>query len=494
MPPVQRRATVGIGQGLDRVRAVRAAFEALGGIGQWIKPGHTVLLKPNFMTSMGTPTITHVDTICGLAQLCREAGAKRVLVGENSVCGMNTRTHFEFAGYHDALVRAGCEPVYFEEEDWLYVQREENFCLKDMHLPKSLVEADVWMTVPVAKTHEATDTTLGIKNLHGIMADEDKARHHRGRPEMGSSLHQKFVDILMASKPHLCVCDMFHAAEGQGPAFGDIVEMGLCVASADTVACDAVVEQLMDFDNLEGSLTRCAHERGAGQGDINYIDIVGEPIAKHRRRFERARWRPATYEGIGLEIYTGDVCHGGCQMLLRYIIDASQVGFAKDARELGPIYILCGLNPPPPPEDSFVVVYGDCAIYSTWHYSYRQKPRKIGPWWRPRDAFIDVPGCCPLQLQWLWSLHHLVYGYASVMSLLDGIKIYETDEYTFAKGVPLEKNPRRWHYDNEFARRYANEIRASNPPPYVYKNETRKGDSFTQWKLQQEKLRNGGGR
>jgi len=493
MPSIDRRATVAIGQGEDRVRAVRAAFNALGGIQKWVKPGHTVLLKPNMMTAMGTPTITHVDTLRGLAELCKEAGAKRVLVGENSVCGMNTRTHFEFAGLHDALLRIGCEVAYFEEEDWVYVRRDENYCLKDMHLPKSLVEADVWITVPVAKTHEATDTTLGIKNLHGILPDEDKARHHRGRPEMGSSLPQKFTDILMTSKPHLCVCDMFHAMEGQGPGFGEIVEMGLCVASEDTVACDAVVEQLMGFDNLEGYLTKVAHERGAGQGDIRYIDVVGEPIAKHRRKFKRALWRPNYSEGEGLRIYSGDVCHGGCQMLLRYIIDTSKIGFAKDAREVGLVYILCGLNPPPPPEDRFIIVYGDCAIYSSWHYSYRQKPRLIGPWWKPRPAFIDVPGCCPLGLQWLWRFHSLVIGYASVMSFLDGIKILESDQYSFAKGVPPDKNPRRWHYDPGFARRYSGPIRDSKPTPYAYASEYLKGDTFALYKEQQLKLRGGKG-
>jgi len=492
MPPIDRRTAVAIGQGTDRIRAVRAAFTALGGIQHWVKPGHTVLLKPNMMTAMGTPTITHIDTLRGLAELCKEAGAKRVLVGENSVCGMNTRMHFEMAGYHDALLRAGCEVVYFEEEDWVYVRRDENFCLKDMHLPQSLVEADVWITVPVAKTHEATDSTLGIKNLHGIMADEDKARHHRGRPEMGSSLFEKFVDIYATSKPHLCVCDMFHAAEGQGPAFGDIVEMGLCVAGEDTVACDAVVEQLMGFDNLEGLLTRAAHQRGVGQGDMRYIDVVGEPLSKHRRKFKRAAWRPTGAEGEGIIVFSGDVCHGGCQMLIRYIIDASKIGFAKDAREMGPLYVLCGICPPPPPNDGFIMVYGDCAIYSTWHYDYRQKPHRIGPWWKPRPGYVDVAGCCPLGLQWLSRVQKLVVGYGSVMSFLDGIKIFETEKFSFAKGVPMEKNPRRWHYDPEFARRYGKAIKESNPPPYAYPNESIKGDTFALWKKQQLRLRGEG--
>jgi len=489
---MKNRPVVAIGHGKDRVRCVRNAFKALGGMEQWVKPGHTVLLKPNMMTAMGTPTITHIDTIKALYLLCKEAGAKKIIAGENSVCGMSTRFHYELSGMARALESIGVKMCYFEEEEWVYKKREENFCLKDMHLPKSLVEADVWITVPVAKTHEATTTTLGIKNLHGILPDEDKARHHRGRKEAGSDLHEKFVDIYLTSKPHLCVCDMFHAMEGQGPAFGEIVEMKLAVVGADTVACDAVTEALMGFENLEGTLTACAHKREAGMGDINGIEVVGQPIEKHKRYFKRARWRPEGSEGVGLEILTGDVCHGGCQMLIRYLIDASGIGFAKDAKELGPLYILCGLNPPPPPEKSFVVIYGDCAIYSSWHYEYRKKPHLIGPWFKPRPGYLDVPGCCPLQLHWIKDLAKLTKGYGGIYPLLNGIEIYESDKYTTALGVPLEKNPRRWHYDPEFARRYAKEIRESKPPKYVYNNEWIKGDSFAKENRKPDKEKNDG--
>ena len=89
-------------------------------------------------------------------------------------------------------------------------------------------------------------------------------------------------------------------------------------------------------------------------------------------------------------------------------------------------------------------------------------------------------------------MHDLVYGYAATMSLVDGVRIFETDEYNFAKGVPLEKNPRRWQYDPEFARRYAQAIKESNPPPYVYQNESLKGDTFKIWQEQQIRLREGG--
>ncbi|MDD5222840.1 MAG: DUF362 domain-containing protein [bacterium] len=471
------KAKVGIGYGNNRIECVRKAFAALGGIQQWVKPGHKVLLKPNIMAAQGGAQITHIDTLKGLYLLCKEAGAKEVWVGENSVCGMPPRIQMGIIGYDRALEDIGMKVIFFDEEDWVYRFRGDNYCLKDIHIPKSLVDADVWITVPVAKTHEACLTTLGLKNSHGILPDEDKARHHRGRPFGNSSLWEKFVDIYAISKPHLCVTDMFHAMEGQGPAFGDIVEMKLVVASADSVACDATVEALMGFENLECPLTRIAHKRGLGIGDMNQIQVVGENILQHRRHFKRALWHPDTDRPYyGIRILAGDVCHGGCQMIVRYLIDLSHILFKKMERELGPIYIMVGDNPPPPPEKAFILVFGDCAIYSTWHYQYRRRPQMIGPWWKPRKGYIDVKGCVPVQLEWIRSMAHLVEGYDPMAALGDAVSVVEADQITFAEGISLEKNPRRWNFDREWARKYSREIQESKPPRYIYAaNESIKG-------------------
>ncbi|MBC7342583.1 MAG: DUF362 domain-containing protein [Clostridia bacterium] len=470
---------VAIATGKDRVQAVRTAFQYLGGIEQWVKPGYKVLIKPNVMTAMGTPTVTHIDVIKGLILLCQEAGAGEITVAENSVCGMSPRVHFEYAGYTRAIEDLGAQVHFFDEGEWVYVAKPDNYCLQDMHLPRKLMEADVWITVPVAKTHESTLTTLGIKNSHGILPDEDKARHHRTRPESGSSLWDKFVDILATKKPDLCVTDMYEAMEGQGPAFGSIVTMKLIVASSDVVACDAVVEALMGLDNLEGPLTRLAHERGLGVGDINQIEIVGEPLAEHRRPFARAVSDPVINCPPGLTILRGDVCKGGCQMPLRYAIDVSNIIYAKDHQEFGDVYILVGMYPPPPPEDKFVVAFGDCAIYTTWHYSYRQKPKKVGPWFNPRRGYVDVIGCCPLGLVWVHELKNLTKGYAPMVLMAGGsVGAFEepSANFNFGTGVPPEKQPRRWHWDRKFAERFAKEIAESKPATYIYAaNESMKG-------------------
>ncbi|MDD5225098.1 MAG: DUF362 domain-containing protein [bacterium] len=470
---MENRTTVSIATGKNRIEAVRQAFEYLGGIGKWVKPGSRVLLKPNIMSTGGTPMITHIDVLKGLYMLCKDAGAKEVMVGENSVCGLEPRVQFDFIGYTDALKRLGARVVFFDEEEWVYRSRPENLCLKDMHLPKSLVEADLWITVPVAKTHVATVSTLGIKNSHGILADEDKARHHRLRPEFGSSLLDKFIDVLAVAKADLSVMDMFDAMEGQGPGFGDTVEMKLILAGDNVTAVDAVTDYLMGFGNLEPPLPRKAQERGLGIADLKQIDFLGENPNNHRQRFI-----PAIGGDIpgsdppGVEVLRGDMCRSGCGMPISYMIDLFKLVLGKDLKELAPITVLCGDNPPPPKDKRFIFVFGDCAIYSTWNYEYRRKPAYIGPWWRRRPAYIDVPGCVPLSLSWIRDFAKLIRGYGPVLSLTSMVEFAETQKYTFAEGVPLEKNPRRWQFDPEFRKKYAKEIEASHQPEYIYKNES----------------------
>ncbi len=112
------KSIVSIASGKDRVDAVNRAFEHLGGVGKYVKSGDKVLLKTNMMTAMGVPTITHIDTLKGLFFLCKDAGAKEVIITDKPVCGMPSRMHFEFSGYAKALERMGAKVVYFDEGEW----------------------------------------------------------------------------------------------------------------------------------------------------------------------------------------------------------------------------------------------------------------------------------------------------------------------------------------------------------------------------------------
>ena len=69
------------------------------------------------------------------------------------------------------------------------------------------------------------------------------------------------------------------------------------LASADSVAIDAVAAQLMGFEPLSIKYIRLAHERGLGCGDPRKIDIVSDVEAAQQKIVDVVR-RPQYYGDI----------------------------------------------------------------------------------------------------------------------------------------------------------------------------------------------------
>lgn len=86
--------------------------------------------------------------------------------------------------------------------------------------------------------------------------------------------------------------------EGNSPAFGDAVELGIAIASTDFLAADWAATRIMGFDpSRVGYLSYCEAE-GLGTGDLSKIQLLGTTIQKCRRRFkphatyeEQLKWR-----------------------------------------------------------------------------------------------------------------------------------------------------------------------------------------------------------
>src|SRR5437868_4593824 len=67
-------------------RLVEDAIDQIGGIARYVRPGQTVLIKPNvtvFYTAEEGCT-TDPWVVAALVRLCKRAGAKKVQVGESS--------------------------------------------------------------------------------------------------------------------------------------------------------------------------------------------------------------------------------------------------------------------------------------------------------------------------------------------------------------------------------------------------------------------------
>ncbi|GAI21068.1 unnamed protein product, partial [marine sediment metagenome] len=212
--------------------AVREAVEASCDFVSICK-GKSVVLKPNVYCPSPAPTTTDPRVIAALIRLARDAGARKVTVAEGRSISTalfrkharTTRACFEAVGMDRAALDNGAEIAYLEDDEFIEVSDADAVVLKKAHVPRTVYEADTLIDVPVLKIHSLTLATLGIKNLHGVISDEDKLFAHDY-----SRLPQKLVDILRYCNPELTVIDAVRGQEGDHASIGTPVETGLIIS------------------------------------------------------------------------------------------------------------------------------------------------------------------------------------------------------------------------------------------------------------------------
>jgi len=265
--------------------AVRKAVDLAGGLPRAVGKGSTVLIKPNLVAPRPPETGATTDPrVCkAIADMVSARGA-RPIIAESSFVGLDTEEVIKVAGY-DKLRQDGYEVVDLKKRgtETVTIPVPEGVALKEVSLPKLVVEADAIIDVPKMKTHDQSGVTLSVKNMKGVLPDVWKRRFHHTY-----GVFQSTADLLTVIRPAFSIVDGIVAMQGVGPALGEAIEMDLVVAGRDAVAVDAVVGAVMGFDLDECGCVREAAARGLGVGDLGEIDVVGEPIASVQRRFKRS--------------------------------------------------------------------------------------------------------------------------------------------------------------------------------------------------------------
>ena len=255
---------VAVGRPAERI--VRAAVEALGGMGSFVSPGETVLLKPNAawdrLPEQGADT--NPDVVRAVALLCREAGAREVVVTDVP-CNDAARS-FHRSGIARAAREAGARLLVPRLRDFGEVRiRGRVLASWPMLLP--LFRADRVINLPVAKHHSLAGLTLGMKNWYGLLGGLRNRLHQR--------IHDSIADLAELVRPTLTVLDATRILVRNGPQGGNLEDVEVrdtVVAGVDPVAVDAYAAELFGRRPDEiGYIVRAA-ERGLGRMDWRRLD------------------------------------------------------------------------------------------------------------------------------------------------------------------------------------------------------------------------------
>jgi uncharacterized protein (DUF362 family) len=260
----------------DRVlRLVREAIDLLGGIETFVKPGATVLIKPNQTVYYSAEEGCTTDPLVvgALIRLAKEAGAARVQVAESSGGFFSSLECMKVTGMAAIAEREGAELIDLGSNDTpnRTVQVPNGRFLHEVPLPVPLIKADVIIDVPKAKNHHIEPISGALKNWVGVVNQKWRNHNH------GDAEHiPRFMDIMTVSRPALCVVDALIAGEGDGPIADQPHWVGCILASADPVATDVAICMLMGHDWRKLNFAREAEERGLGVREP--IQFVGTPL------------------------------------------------------------------------------------------------------------------------------------------------------------------------------------------------------------------------
>src|SRR5919204_182451 len=161
-------------------RIVKDALDLLGGIERFVRPGQTVFIKPNqtlfLLADQGVTTDPWV--VAALARLALEAGAAHAQVGDMPGGGITAKEVMSITGVEDAARKVGAEVVYLDEAEQKPLPVPNGTVVQEIWLPAPIVDADVLINVPKAKSHFVDKISGALKNWMGAMRPDVRMRHH----------------------------------------------------------------------------------------------------------------------------------------------------------------------------------------------------------------------------------------------------------------------------------------------------------------------------
>jgi uncharacterized protein (DUF362 family) len=260
---------VAVAEGVDHGRITRNAINAIGGMKRFVKPGQTVVVKPNMGWDRSAELAANTNPLVvrAVVEECLQAGAKKVKVFDRT-CNDERRCYVN-SGIEAALKGIkGVEVKHIEEERFKKITLNGK-ALKEWELYGEALAADVYINVPVLKHHGLSKLTIGMKNVMGIMGGNRGSIH--------KNIDVALADINAVFKTHLVVVDATRILTAHGPQggdIGDVRKLNKVIASTDIVAADAYATTLFGLKPEEISVTVEAHRRGLGEMRIDRMKIL----------------------------------------------------------------------------------------------------------------------------------------------------------------------------------------------------------------------------
>lgn len=287
---------------------VKKAMDYLGGMEAYIKPGQSVLLKPNYTGPLGSDdgAATSNAVLESVIVLAKQAGAGKIDIVEGSgAVHLGTKKIYELLGVTQVAEKHHVGLYDANQMEFRKVTSEKFHFMDYIEICSAAWNYDVIINLPVIKTHPLTEITVAYKNMNGLLSPIDKRRFH------DLNMRRAIVDLTEALPSYLTIVDGLTAMEGLGPMEGTPVDLGIIMAGDNPLAVDATAARIMEFDPEKIEYLLYAQEAGHGSLREKDIEILGNTIEQVRYPFKSSEPQSQQYEGVTIfEQEMPEKCYG----------------------------------------------------------------------------------------------------------------------------------------------------------------------------------------
>ena len=245
------------------------AIQSLGGMKHFVKPNQKVVVKPNIGWDVPPERAgnTNPALIKQIVKQCVDAGAKEVYVFDHT-CDKWSNCYAN-SGIESAVKAAGGKIVPGNSEKYYQsVEVPGGKNLSDAKVHELILDSDVFINVPILKSHGSAKLTMAMKNLMGVVWD--RRYWHR------NNLHQCIADYATFRKPDLNVIDAYYVMKQNGPrgvSTADVITLKSQVISTDIVATDTAAAKLFGMDPADVPYIGMADRLQVGTMDLSKLNI-----------------------------------------------------------------------------------------------------------------------------------------------------------------------------------------------------------------------------
>ncbi len=263
--------TMSVITGESRTQTINKAIELLGGIDRFVKPGETVLLKPNigFSSPPRICATSHPDIIGELTRLCYEnAKAKKVYITDNPI--NDAQSCFVNSQIAAAAEKYGAQLILPKKSLFTPVSLDGGKLIKNWpFLYEPLAKVDKVIGIAIVKDHARSGASMTMKNWYGLLGG--------GRNIFHTNINTIITELAMLVKPTMVILDATEIMVANGPTGGstsDLKRMNMMIAGCDQVAVDCFGATLLDLKATDLPYLLKAQELKIGTTDYQALKPI----------------------------------------------------------------------------------------------------------------------------------------------------------------------------------------------------------------------------